>query len=73
MDECIHDMDPDHCSICKHPSLRRKSTVEYGPVFTARFDGQCRGCNLPIHVGQAVVAGAPPNGLTVHYVHEGCR
>ena len=40
--------------------------VEYW--FTARYDDHCRGCNLPIHVGQRA-AKLVYGGV----VHEGCE
>lgn len=52
-DECPHGMeDPSWCSICKHKGdiVVVVDDDEYN--FTARFDGHCGECNLPISVGQ---------------------
>lgn len=41
-----------------------------GPAFTARLEGQCPGCNLPIAPGQR--ARAVEGRHATYYVHDGC-
>lgn len=71
IDECIHDLDPATCSTCKHP--RRQPHLTYGEPFRAQFDGQCHGCNLPIHSGQLIASRTASNDSDVTYVHQGCE
>lgn len=66
MDECRHGLPKASCYSCKHP-LRApvRPTVEY--TFTAKFDGRCGECNLPMRVGEVVARMSDER-----YVHEGC-
>ena len=49
------------------PTTRRiPATIE--ATFYARYDGQCPGCNLPIHVGSVVHRLSDER-----YVHQGCE
>ena len=63
--ECKHGLDEDTCSLCLHPN-RQPETREADYVTTARFEGHCRDCDLPIHPGQAIAA------FHGRFVHEGC-
>lgn len=56
--ECIHSpvLTPDTCTMCQSapgpaPRVNRHTR---GPVFPARYAGQCPTCSLPIVVGQLV-------------------
>lgn len=69
--ECRHGIDARDCSMCRRttPSLHgpsRPVRQAMPLVIAARFEGQCIGCDLGIHVGQAIQS----NGTA--YVHEGC-
>ena len=66
--ECPHGMgDPAWCSICKHGPVKVERP-EIVATFRARYDGDCRGCSLPISVGQIV------HKLSNDaYVHQGCQ
>ena len=56
MDECIHRLDPATCTICNGRYRReRHQVVEWSRPFTARYDGQCDACDLPIHAGEYIV------------------
>lgn len=68
-EECIHGLWPlAMCSICNgHEARRQRETAEQPRIFTARFEGQCRKCNLPILIGQTV-AWLPDHPTT----HEEC-
>lgn len=66
-DECIHGMEPDWCATCKH-GPERADPVLIEATFRARYEGECRGCNLPFGVG-AVVHRLSNGG----YVHKGCE
>lgn len=67
MDECPHGMeDPAWCSICKHgPTRNLVATVER--YFTAKLDGQCPACDLPIMRGQRIAKLTDGN-----YIHGAC-
>lgn len=67
MSECIHGLDDAWCSICKHgPTMPESVTIE--ATFSARFNGDCTSCDLPIYVGQTIHKLS--NG---RYVHRGCE
>ena len=72
IEECPHGMDdPDWCSICKHGVTRPVTKPRYGPaIITARFDGQCVECNLPVMPGHLVTA--REDNERVAWVHVGC-
>lgn len=61
-----HECDfPDTCPVCRGPVPKPTVTVER--YFTARFDGQCPECDLPIHAGTDVALLS-----TGRYVHGTC-
>lgn len=66
-EECRHGLTPETCSVCKHGiPTGTGPTVEV--TLTSRYEGQCPGCDLPIHVGQVI------HGLSNgSYVHAGCQ
>ena len=52
-DECIHGLMTITCTTCNGRDAReRAEAAEAYRMFPAKYDGQCRACNLPIHVGQ---------------------
>lgn len=57
-DLCSHGDIEAACLDCLHERPAGPATkpepVEVVARFSARFDGQCRGCDLPIHVGQTI-------------------
>lgn len=63
--ECIHGLEHG-CTIClRGPTIHEPVRVSF--TFTAKFEGQCRACNLPIYVGERVAR------LTNEaLVHEAC-
>lgn len=67
-DECIHGISGGTCAICKH-GPRRRPKRDVMATFTARFDGQCPGCNLPIHAGIDVIHKMSDDT----YLHQGCE
>lgn len=68
LDECHHGLPPEACSLCLHPPRRPESDqIEY--TFSAKFDGQCPICDLPIYIGQTV-SRLMPSTRVVHF--EGC-
>lgn len=50
------------------PPPPKEPPVTIEAMFHARFDGQCGGCNLPIHEGQYIYKLSNDR-----YVHEGCE
>lgn len=70
-DPCPHDDDPHSCPPCQNARRPKAApVVEYGHRFRARFGGDCQGCHLPIHVGQAVqLVTIDDQRLTMH---DGC-
>lgn len=66
-DECPHGLDR-WCSICLHGVSKPDPIPTIEATFRARYDGECRGCDLSISVGQVVHKLS--NGT---YVHEGCQ
>lgn len=53
--ECIHGLLDITCTICNGRDKReRAETREAYRTFPAKYDGQCRECNLPISVGQMI-------------------
>lgn len=67
-DECPHGLDARWCSICLHgiPKPEPAPTIE--ATFTARFDGYCQGCHLPVSKGQRIHKLSNDT-----YRHEGCQ
>lgn len=64
-DGCPHGDDPAICPPCRRSAGKDKpepTVVEF--EFTARYSGDCTGCNLPIHIGQRCAR--LTNGRTVH-------
>lgn len=57
--ECPHGLTFRTCSICRTPPAQRgevgQVVYRVGHAVEARFGGQCRECNLGIHVGQSIV------------------
>lgn len=50
---CPHDGDPHTCPPCQRARQPKPEPLTpETPVFVARYDGDCPGCHLPIHVGQ---------------------
>ena len=67
MSDCPHGLDTAWCATCKHgPSKPSAVTIE--ATFRARYEGDCPGCSLPIHIGQVV-----HKLSNERYVHEGCQ
>ena len=65
-EDCIHGLPQMSCSSCRHPyKPPEKPAVEY--VMTARFDGRCNECNLPISAGTKIAKMSDES-----YRHEGC-
>ena len=59
---------PDTCTICLHGPGHGRKPPTIVSTFAARYEGECRGCTLPIMVGQVV------HGLSNStYVHQGCE
>lgn len=55
---CVHDDDPLLCPPCQRgdePYRPERDTAPSG-VFEARYDGPCAGCDVPIVVGDRIVA-----------------
>jgi hypothetical protein len=69
LDECIHGLGPvEACTICNGRDKREAAANAERPrTFPAKYTSHCRGCNLPIAVGQ-VVAWLPDHAAT----HEEC-
>lgn len=68
-EECVHGGDPRSCPPCQRAAGRLDplGDSEFEAFFfTARYEGQCGACDLPICVGQRVVK------LTGGYVHAMC-
>lgn len=68
MGECIHGLTEGTCAICKH-GPRRPPRREPVATFTARYDGQCPECDLPIHAGIDVVHKMSDDS----YIHKDCN
>lgn len=68
--ECPHGGDSATCPPCRTVAAPRsvKPKASHGGGFPARFDGQCRGCNLPIFEGDIIVTWSDGRPAT----HEGC-
>lgn len=67
-DLCIHEQYRPTCSICSGRDARERAAQAETPrTFRAKYSGQCRGCNLPIYVGETVawIPGRPA-------VHASC-
>lgn len=69
---CPHGMPkPSTCLTCMEDGPVAPPTAKVRPTpvatFTARFDGQCPGCNLPITPGQVIHCLSD-----MAYVHQGC-
>lgn len=65
-DDCPHGLPTLTCSACRNPyKPPPKPTVE--AEFTARYDGHCDSCNLPILVGQRIVRMSDDR-----YLHKEC-
>lgn len=65
-EECIHGLNPTWCSVCLHGISRSEpETVEY--YFSAKRDGQCPGCDLPVRVGDRIAKMS-----TGRYLHDYC-
>jgi hypothetical protein len=61
-----HECDwPDTCNVCRGPVPKPAETVER--YFTARYDGHCSDCDLPINAGTDVAL-----LTTGRYVHGSC-
>lgn len=67
--DCIHGLLKTTCAICKRGPRKPSMTVAIMATFTARYDGQCPGCNLPIHSGIDVIHKLSNET----YVHDGCE
>lgn len=67
MAECVHEMDERWCATCKRGPLRPEPPPTIEATFTARFDGECPSCGLPIARGQVV-----HRLSNDRYVHQGC-
>lgn len=72
MDLCPQDDDPATCPPCRrttgrdpHITRTAATTVEFG--FTARYDGECGRCHLPIYPGQPCAQLGDGRN-----VHQGC-
>lgn len=67
MSECIHGLDTEWCATCKHgPEKQPRDEIEYS--FTAKYDGHCSSCNLPVYVGQRAA-----KTVKGRLIHEGCK
>lgn len=66
MAECRHGLDTLWCLFCKYPVLPPRATIE--ATFSAKFEGDCRGCNLPISKGQIIHRLSDDS-----YMHQGCE
>lgn len=64
IDECPHGMeDPSWCSTCKHgPERNEPDKIDY--AFTAKYEGHCTSCDLPIYIGQR--AAKMTKGRVIH-------
>lgn len=67
--ECKHDLPIGQCTICKGTDWNKKPVA--GPVFHARYDGYCPGCEQPIYGGEEA-DGQLIYGIGRVYYHEGC-
>jgi hypothetical protein len=68
--ECPHGSVPASCPPCRRDA-QPEPTVIVTRRFTARFDGTCPGCDLPISVGQDARS-VITDGHRVTY-HDGCE
>lgn len=51
---CIHGLGPvSACTICNGRD-KREAAIEPARIFTAKYEGHCDACNLPIYVGQMI-------------------
>lgn len=66
--DCIHGLDSRWCSLCLHPEERKEKRPTVEATFFARYEGQCRGCNLAITAGQVIHRLSNDT-----YVHQGCE
>ena len=49
-EECIHELTPESCSICKHGiETNKPEKVHY--AFHAKYEGECPECVHPINIG----------------------
>lgn len=70
-DICPHDDDPATCPPCRRqrgadrPLGHTAPTVEF--AFTARYEGACGACGLPVYVGQSCAHLSDGTN-----VHRGC-
>ena len=67
-DECLHGLDARWCSICIHGVTKPEPAPTIISTFRARFEGQCRRCDLPIALGSVIHRLSNET-----YVHEGCQ
>lgn len=66
-DECPHGSDPGTCRPC-NPAPRPAPVTVASGSFHAQYDGDCRPCGFPIHVGQQIVRLSDDS-----HVHLDCR
>lgn len=66
--ECPHGLDTRWCSVCLRGVTKPDPSPTVDCTFRARFDGECRTCDLPISAGLMVCRLS--NGA---YVHLGCQ
>lgn len=67
--ECEHGSDPHTCMVCDPKKVKgaNRKVQKAGPVFVAKYDDHCPGCDLGIMVGHAV------NYWLGNLYHEGCE
>jgi len=62
--ECPHSpwMTPQTCTRCNgaEAAAKKEAALDYpSSKFPARYDGQCSGCHLPIHVHEIIYFSGP--------------
>ena len=50
------------------PKAPQDRGTNAGGAFAAKYDGQCPGCNLPIHKGARVCMADTPDGRAAHHL-----
>lgn len=54
-DECIHLMDPAHCTLCNgKEAARRRDAQSIAYVFEAHYESHCQTCGEPVAIGDSM-------------------
>lgn len=69
MDDCIHLMDPAHCTLCNGRAAREtKAAHTVRQWFIAGYPGHCEGCHDRIRPGEEIAQMEDGS-----YKHWGCK